>query len=72
MGSLKTRSAFAAALCTGVAMVGGSVYGLVDVDAELQRSALAAQERVIEKQHDLRVIAPRQDCPEQSETRSKV
>ncbi len=43
-------------------MVGGAVYGLVGVDAELQRSALAAQERVIEE-HSLRVAEPRDDCP---------
>ena len=65
MGSLKTRSAFAAALCAGVAMVGASVHGLLGVDAELQRSALAAQHQTIE-QHTVRVDAPRpdsSDCP---------
>ena len=45
MGRFATRSAFAAALCAGVTMVGASIHGLVGVDAELQRSALAAQER---------------------------
>jgi hypothetical protein len=63
MGSLISRSAFAVALCTGVAMVGTAVYGLVGVDQELQRSAVAAQERVI-REHDLRVVQPRgTDCP---------
>ena len=65
MGSLKTRSAFAAALCAGVAMVGASVHGLLGVDAELQRSALAAQHQTIE-QHTMNVAAPRydrSDCP---------
>jgi hypothetical protein len=60
MGSLKTRSAFAAALCAGVAMVGASVHGLLGVDAELQRSALAAQHQTIQE-HTLRVAAPRYD-----------
>lgn len=45
MGSKGTRSAFAGALCVGLAMVGASVNGLMDVDAELQRSTLAAQQR---------------------------
>jgi hypothetical protein len=43
MRSLVTRSAFAATLCAGVAMVGASVHGLMGVDAELERSAVAAQ-----------------------------
>jgi hypothetical protein len=55
MGSLRTRSLFAAALCSGVAMVGVAVYGLVGVDAELQRSALAAQQ-TSEPGHAIRVI----------------
>jgi len=44
MRSIVSRSAFTAALCTGVAMVGVSVHGLVGVDAELQRSAVAARQ----------------------------
>jgi hypothetical protein len=62
MGRHATRSAFAAALCAGVAMVGASVHGLLGVDAELQRSALAAQTT---EDHSVRVLAPRQndwDC----------
>ena len=55
MGSLRTRSLLAVALCSGVAMVGAAVHGLVGVDAELQRSALAAQQ-TIEPGHAIRVI----------------
>ena len=46
-------------------MVGASVHGLLGVDAELQRSALAAQHQTIE-QRTLQVDAPRHDstdCP---------
>ena len=35
---------FAAALCTGVAMVGLSVHGLMGIDSELAQSAFAARE----------------------------
>jgi hypothetical protein len=52
MGTL-TRSAFAAALCAGLAMVGASVHGLIDVDAELQRSVVAVQEQ----QHHARAVS---------------
>jgi hypothetical protein len=45
MGRLGMRSAFVAAMCAGVAMVGASVHGLFDVDAELQRSVMAAQQQ---------------------------
>jgi hypothetical protein len=65
MGSRTTRSVFVAALCAGVAMVGASVHGLLGVDAELQRSAVAAQ-RTIED-HSVRVVAPGPqswDCPD--------
>ena len=44
MGRYATRSVLAAALCAGVAMVGASVHGLLGVDAELQRSAFAANQ----------------------------
>ena len=44
MGSRTTRSIFAVALCSGVAMVGASIHGLLGVDTELQRSVLAAQQ----------------------------
>ena len=44
MGRYATRSVFAAALCAGVAMVGASVNGMLGVDAELQRSAVAAEQ----------------------------
>jgi hypothetical protein len=68
MGRNATRSVFAAALCAGVAMVGASVHGLLGVDAELQRSALAAQQRAPDQ--TFRVLAPyKQDdggCPGQA------
>jgi hypothetical protein len=44
MGSWGTRSVFAAALCTGVAMVGLSVHGLLGIDSELAQSAVAARQ----------------------------
>ena len=52
------------ALCSGVVMVGASVHGLLGVDAELQRSALAAQQ-TIEQHHSVRVIyrGDGHDCP---------
>jgi hypothetical protein len=65
MGSAGTRSLFVAALCTGVAMVGVSVHGLLGVDNELQRSAFAAQQqqRVIESIHVSYLRSG--DCPHQ-------
>ena len=53
MGRFGTRSVFAATLCTGVAMVGVAVHGMLGVDAELQRSALAAQHQTYESRHVL-------------------
>ena len=44
MGSRGTRSIFVAALCTGIAMVGLSVHGLMGIDGELEQSAFAARE----------------------------
>ena len=61
MGSRTTRSMFAVALCSGVAMVGASVHGLLGVDTELQRSVLAA-EQTIEKQHQTIRVIDRRDC----------
>jgi hypothetical protein len=58
MRSIATRSAFVATLCAGVAMVGASVHGMLGVDAELQRSAVAAKERPT---HTFRVSAPVRD-----------
>ena len=55
MGSRATRSVFAVALCSGVAMVGASVHGMLDVDTQLQRSVLAAQQND-DQQHSVRVI----------------
>lgn len=60
MGTLKTRSAFVATFCAGVAMVGASVHGLLGVDAELQRSALAAQHQTIQERS---VRVETWDCP---------
>jgi hypothetical protein len=71
MGSRTTRSIFAVALCSGVAMVGASVHGLLGVDAELQRSALAAQRTIIEKDHSVRVI-DRRDCAEPRKSHNRV
>ena len=61
MGSRTTRSIFAVALCSGVAMVGASVHGLLGVDTELQRSVLAA-EQTIERQHQTIRVNDRRDC----------
>jgi len=53
------------ALCTGVAMLGISVHGLLGVDADLQRSAFAA--RVVQQQnaveyHSVRALHHHGDC----------
>jgi hypothetical protein len=45
MGTRGTRSIFVAALCTGVAMVGLSVHGLMGIDTELAQSAMAARQQ---------------------------
>jgi hypothetical protein len=62
MRKIGTRSAFAGALCAGVAMLGTSVHGLMGLDAELERSAVAALER---KSDSIRVSSPVRDvdCP---------
>ena len=49
MESKATRSVFVASLCAGVAMIGVSVNGVLGVDAELQRSAFAAQQRTVDQ-----------------------
>jgi hypothetical protein len=54
MGSKTARSVFAASLCAGVAMIGVSVNGMLGVDAELQRSAFAAQQRTVDQVHSVR------------------
>jgi hypothetical protein len=61
MGSRTTRSIFAVALCSGVAMVGASIHGLLGVDTELQRSVLAAQQTIEREPDSVRVI-DRGDC----------
>jgi hypothetical protein len=53
------------ALCTGVAMLGISVHGLLGVDADLQRSAYAAH--VVQQQngveyHSVRAQHRHGDC----------
>jgi hypothetical protein len=56
---------FVAALCAGAAMVGASVHGMLGVDAELQRSAVAAQHQTVDEV-SVRAVAPREqswDCP---------
>ena len=55
MASRTTRSIFAAALCSGVAMIAASVNGMLGVDAELQRSALAAQQTIQQGDDSVRV-----------------
>ena len=66
MGSAGRRSVFVGALCTGVAMLGISVHGLLGVDADLQRSAFAA--RVVQQQqhtveyHSVRALHRHGDC----------
>ena len=55
MGSKATRSVFVASLCAGVAMIGVSVHGVLGVDAELQRSAFAAQQRTSDGIDSVRV-----------------
>jgi hypothetical protein len=63
MGTRGSRSVFAAALCAGVAMVGVSVHGLLGIDAELQRSAFAAQQQhSVEYQPVHAVYQHRGDC----------
>jgi hypothetical protein len=62
MGSVGRRSVFVGALCTGVAMLGVSVHGLLGVDAELQRSAFAAHQQRSVEYHSVRVHEWRGDC----------
>jgi hypothetical protein len=67
MGSKATRSVFAASLCAGVAMIGVSINGLVGVDADLQRSAYAAQQRTVES-HTVNIShRTGGDCPGQQD-----
>jgi hypothetical protein len=67
MGSRTIRSIFAVTLCSGVAMIAASVNGLLGVDAELQRSALAAQQTIQERQ-----AVPVIDCHPPREPRHRV
>ncbi len=69
MGSRTTRSIVAVTLCSGVAMIGASVHGLLGVDGQLQRSVLAA-EQTIERQHQtIRVIDPGDCVPPREDSR---
>jgi hypothetical protein len=65
MGSKATRSAFVASLCAGVAMIGVSVHGVLGVDAQLERSAFATQQRTIEEIDSVRVLhgTGGRECP---------
>jgi len=66
MRSIVTRSALVATLCAGVAMVGTSVHGLTEVDAELERSVLAAENDRAPDRSRLTVFTRdrgRDDCP---------
>ena len=63
MGSVGRRSVFVGALCTGVAMLGVSVHGLLGIDQDLQRSAFAAQQQRHDVEyHSVRVLQHRGDC----------
>jgi len=62
MGSRGTRSVFVAALCTGVAMVGLSVHGLLGIDGELAQSAYAARQQQIGEYHSVHVVHRIRDC----------
>ena len=68
MGSRGRRSVFAGALCTGLAMLGISVHGLLGVDGELQRSAFAArqQQQHVVRYDSIRVIEHYGGCPKAS------
>jgi hypothetical protein len=44
---------FAAALCTGVAMVGLSVHGLMGIDTELAHQAVAARQQQMLEYHSV-------------------
>jgi hypothetical protein len=75
MGSAGRRSVFVGALCTGLAMLGMSVHGLLGVDADLQRSAFAArvvQERNAVEYHSVRVFHRHGDCDRYESPRSRT
>jgi hypothetical protein len=62
MGTRGTRSIFVAALCTGVAMVGLSVHGLLGIDTELAQSAMAARQQQGVEYRSVHVIKHHGDC----------
>jgi len=62
MGTRGTRTVFAAALCTGVAMVGLSVHGLLGIDTELAQSAMAARQQQGVEYRSVHVVKHHGDC----------
>jgi hypothetical protein len=73
MRSIAVRSAFAATLCAGVGMVGVSVHGLLGVDAELERSALAAAKQRPAMKHVFTTTKTRDgNCPATAPARERV
>jgi hypothetical protein len=73
MGSAGRRTVFVSALCTGVAMLGVSVHGLLGVDADLQRSAFAAREQQhMVADQSVRVVDHYGDCNQAPPPRSKT
>jgi hypothetical protein len=73
MGSAGRRTVFVSALCTGVAMLGISVHGLLGVDADLQRSTFAAQQQQHMVSYSERVVEQHGgDCGQAPPPRSKT
>ena len=72
MGPRGMRSVFAVALCTGVAMVGLSVHGLLGIDAQLARSAVAAQHQQQIEYHSVHVLHRGGDCNRAPATKSSA
>jgi hypothetical protein len=73
MRSIAVRSAFVATLCAGVGMVGMSVNGLLGIDSELQRSAIAAAEQrpALERTGHATPVSD-WDCPASKPARDRV
>jgi hypothetical protein len=62
MGTRGTRSIFVAALCTGVAMVGLSVHGLLGIDSELAQSAMAVRQQQGVEYRSVHLVPRHGDC----------
>jgi hypothetical protein len=62
MGTRGTRSIFVAALCTGVAMVGLSVHGLLGIDSELAQSAMAARQQQSVEYRSVHMVTRHGEC----------